>query len=212
MSKFLCRFPRNHRNYPLIILKRKKSYSVRYSLIIIVLNWPTSLFSIITENLYTNYIQVNRLVIFTETGSTGVPGIPRVPSCVDMMALPDRSTLFGMITQIARENGLMNVSEECADILNYGLEVGLLLKTIRIIRIIIFLFDFFFLPFLFNRRILKILLEIAFKRPAQIHHHHRHHHSAIEGELSQLGIWHFLSRCHPTSLYSQEWWKKGWRW
>ncbi|RHZ44918.1 hypothetical protein Glove_707g54 [Diversispora epigaea] len=60
-----------------------------------------------------------------ETQEVLQSGSTRVPTCVEMMALPDRNTLLGMITQIARANGLANVSEECADILNYGLEAHL---------------------------------------------------------------------------------------
>ncbi|CAG8557231.1 10209_t:CDS:2 [Diversispora eburnea] len=60
-----------------------------------------------------------------ETQEVLQSGSTRVPTCVEMMALPDRNMLLGMITQIARANGLANVSEECADILNYGLEAHL---------------------------------------------------------------------------------------
>ncbi|CAG8454132.1 14268_t:CDS:2 [Acaulospora morrowiae] len=46
----------------------------------------------------------------------------RVPTCHQMKALPDHSTLFEMISQIANSHGIKNVSKDCADLLNYGLE------------------------------------------------------------------------------------------
>ncbi|CAG8751807.1 15063_t:CDS:2, partial [Racocetra fulgida] len=39
-----------------------------------------------------------------------------------MKALPDSNTLYGRILEIARANGLQNISEDCASLLNYGLE------------------------------------------------------------------------------------------
>ncbi|CAG8579241.1 260_t:CDS:2, partial [Dentiscutata erythropus] len=46
----------------------------------------------------------------------------RVQTCREMKALPDSNTLYGRILEIARANGLQNISEDCASLLNYGLE------------------------------------------------------------------------------------------
>ncbi|CAG8502935.1 16170_t:CDS:2 [Cetraspora pellucida] len=46
----------------------------------------------------------------------------RVQTCREMKALPDSNTLYNRILEIARANGLQNISEDCASLLNYGLE------------------------------------------------------------------------------------------
>ncbi|CAG8672426.1 14577_t:CDS:2 [Cetraspora pellucida] len=46
----------------------------------------------------------------------------RVQTCREMKALPDSNTLYSRILEIARANGLQNISEDCASLLNYGLE------------------------------------------------------------------------------------------
>ncbi|KAF0508264.1 transcriptional co-activator [Gigaspora margarita] len=46
----------------------------------------------------------------------------RVQTCREMKALPDSNTLYNRILEIARANGLQNISDDCASLLNYGLE------------------------------------------------------------------------------------------
>ncbi|CAG8488591.1 6616_t:CDS:2 [Acaulospora colombiana] len=59
---------------------------------------------------------------FEEQQFISQPDPERVPTCHEMKALPDHNTLFEMISQIANSHGITNVSKECADLLNYGLE------------------------------------------------------------------------------------------